>query len=366
VRITTRPVGKIVPMGHSKEVRLLFRGVLALCLATILVGLAWVVPALAETTTTTTSQTGYYTKTQDPTKTTGGAVSGITGGAINPGGVTGSTPGWPRKDNYLYVAKFANQEDSYAFVSLDLSPLPFGAQISGITFEFRVENELETGTAGFDVNTPGLRLCLVTSEWAGGEGGSFDQRPTSDCSVTTGVTLLGEETRNDPTGQPRKVLNYSADLLSMAGNWAADKPNYGFSIQPTEDAPFDYQVAIRTPTGMDPEAMIARLRYESGEDFSSDFFGDVSSPSFGSISGSDFSYSAPETGAFSTAPSPGPEATAAEGGPKTPWWVWSIIPILLGGLALLARIATADVAIARRVGPMTRLLARRASLGRPG
>jgi hypothetical protein len=267
----------------------------------------------------------------------------------------------------LYVAKLANQPDSYAFVSLDLSPLPFAARISAITFEFRVENELETGTAGFDVNKPGLRLCLVTSEWAGGEGGSFDQKPNSDCSVTTGVTFLGEETRNDPSGQPRKVVNYSADLLSMAGNWAADKPNYGFSIEPTEDAPADYQVAIRTPTGMDPEAMIARLSYESEEDFSSGFFGDVSSPSFGSITGSDFSYSAPETGAFSTAPSPGPEAKAAgEAGPKTPWWVWSIIPVLLGGLALLARIATADVAISPRVGPMTRLLARRASLGRAG
>jgi hypothetical protein len=352
-------------MGHSKEGRLLSRGLLALCLATILVGLTWVVPALAETTTTTTSQTGYYTKTQDPTKTAGGAIGGITGGT-NPGGVTGSTPGWPRKDNYLYVAKLANQEDSYAFVSLDLSPLPFGAQISAITFEFRVENELETGTAGFDINKPGLMLCLVTSEWAGGEGGSFDQKPTSDCTVTTGITLLGEETRPDTSGQTRKVVNYSADLLSMAGNWAADKPNYGFSIQPAQDAPVDYQVAIRTPTGMDPEAMIARLSYESGEDFSSGFFGDVSSPSFGSITGSDFSYSAPETGAFSTAPSPAPQATATEEGPKTPWWVWSIIPILLGGLALLARIATADVAIAHRVGPMTRLLARRASLGRAG
>jgi hypothetical protein len=354
-------------MGHSKEGRLLSRGILALCTAT-LASMVWVVPALAQNSTkATVSQTSYYTRTQDPTRAAGGV-----------GLVTGSTPGWPRKDNYLYVARIAVEDDSYAYVNFDLTSLPFGARITSMTFKFRIENEADVGTAGFDPNKPGLKLCLVTSDWVGGEAGAFEKKPESDCGVTTGVTLLGEETRSepDPSGGPdrqRKLVNYSADLMPMAANWGSDKPNYGISFQPAaaKEEAHTFQVALRTPGaagGIDPEAMVAEISYESGgEEFSSSFFGDVGSPSFGSISGGDVGYSPPESGAFSTAPSPGPEAKAAgEAGPKTPWWVWSIVPILLGGLALLARIATADVAISRRVGPMTRLLGRRASLGRAG
>src|SRR5687767_13881157 len=56
--------------------------------------------------------TGYYTKTQDPFKTISGPLRDSLCGlpspdprtCVDPSQLTGGTPGYPRKDNYIYVA----------------------------------------------------------------------------------------------------------------------------------------------------------------------------------------------------------------------------------------------------------------------
>lgn len=311
------------------------------------------------------AQSGYFTKTIDPTKTAGGEVEGVIG--VNPSGVTGGTPGWPRRDNYVYVARINGDDDAHGFVSLDLFALPFGAVVHSMLFDFEVENEEEAGTAFLNVENPGIRLCLVTTDWAAGDAGPWEQKPETDCSVTAGVTKLEERQVTQPdqqgTDQVRNVVVYRADILPMATEWGKDRANYGFSFEPTVDAPTNFQVAIRTPSGVAPEAMVGRVGYDAPEDDFESFPSDLATGSFGFAESSALGPTEPIGGAFTVAPPEpgGPVRTLPVSSPVTPWWVWSIFPLGLVGLVFLARAATAEVSVASRVGPVTRLMQRRAA-----
>lgn len=340
-------------------------------------------PALAQTTSTSTgvAQTGWFTRTQDPTKTAGQEGTTATclippnpslpaggGHCLNVGAITGGTPGYPRKDNYLYVARINSQDDAHAFVEIDLSGIPFGAVVRGMSFEFQVENETDVGTINVDVNRPGVRACLVITEWVGGESGNWDFKPSTDCTVTAAVAKLKEETRQEPdpssgANRPRRVVTYGIDLLPMAAVWAEDKPNYGIAFQPTTDAGGNYQVAFRTPSGIAPDAMVARVTYDPPEEPEFGDSGDFESglPSFGGFTTG--GAPVPGTGAFSVEPPARAAAPVrAVSNPVTPWWVWLILPVGLAGLAAIARAAVADVVIEDRVGPVTRLMQQRSAM----
>lgn len=361
-----------------------FRRVMFVLWATLLLGSFGAFPAAGgESQTYGVSQTGYFTKTQDPTETAGGQVANPEapagtckipynpslpaggGNCINPAGVTGGTPGWPRKDNYVYVAKIEDDEDAIGIVTPDLSSLPFGAIISSIRFEFQIENEADTGTINYDpAATSPIKACLATSDWAPGDAGAWELKPNYDCATESKPAVLKQEVRREPdatgTLRDRRVVALGVDLMPMAEQWAKDRPNFGVALVTTVESPSDFQVAIRTNSDFAKDAMVTRVNFDApDEDLGLEDFilGGEETVSFG-----DFSGDVPATGPFSTVPPPAISQAAAESRPVTPAWVWSIVPIGLAGLALLARVATAEVELAaERVGPVGRLMQRRSA-----
>lgn len=333
------------------------------------------------------SQTGYFTKTQDPTRTAGGQVADEdapvgtclipynpslpTGGGycLNPASLTGGTPGWPRKDNYVYVAKIGDDENAIGIVTPDLSSLPFGATILAISFEFQIENEPDTGTISYDPAAASpIKACLATSDWAAGDAGAWDLKPHYDCATQSPIARIKEpEVRREPdsTGavRDRRVVTLGVNLMPMAEQWATDRPNFGIALVSSPEAPSDFQVAIRTITDFAKDAMVTRVSFDAPEeDFVlDDFF--VDTEGTGAASFGDFSGEIPvASGAFSTAPPVPAETALAVSNPVTPLWVWAILPIGLAGLTLLARVTTAEVQLsAERVGPVGRLMQRRST-----
>lgn len=359
-----------------------FRRVLFVLWATLFIGSMGTLGAAAqETQAYGVSQTGYFTKTQDPTKTAGGESTVVTcnipynpslpaggGYCLNPAGVTGGTPGWPRRDNYVYVSKIGDDDDAIGAATPDLSSLPFGAILRAISFDFQIENEGDTGTINYDpaAKSP-IKACLATSDWAPGDAGAWELKPNYDCATESVTNVIKSEVRREPdaTGVPRdrRVVTLSTNLMPMAEQWARDRPNFGLALVPTMDSGSDFQIAIRIPSDVAKDAMVTRVLFDAPEDeFALDeFFADTEgSASFGDFSGD---FPASNGGAFSVAaPTVPAEAILPVSNPVTPVWVWAILPIGLAGLTFLARVTTAEVELAEeRVGPVSRLMERRSS-----
>lgn len=354
-------------------------------LATLFVGSVGALGAVAQGTETYgVSQTGYFTKTQDPTKTAGGESTVVTcnipynpslpaggGNCLNPGGVTGGTPGWPRKDNYVYVSKIGDDEDAIGVVTPDLSSIPFGATLRAITFEFQIENEADSGTINYDpaAATSPIRACLVTSDWAPGDAGAWELKPNYDCATQSPTARIKEpEVRKEPdstgTIRDRRVVTFGVNLMPMAEQWAKDRPIFGIALVTTPESGSDFQVAIRPISDFAKDAMVTRVSFDApSEDFALDeFFADTEgSVSFGDLSGAEIPIS--NGSAFSTAASPvSTDAIVPTSNPVTPVWVWAILPIGLAGLTFMARVMTAEVELAaERVGPVGRLMQRRST-----
>ena len=348
---------------------------------------AW---AQAKTEDIGMSQTGYYTRQADPSKTISDNGTVLTclipSNPIPPapspkcaatGPLTGGTGFLNRKDNYIYAAKINNEDHAYGFVAVDLASLPFGSTLSALDFIFEVENEVEVGTTTFVKETPRLRLCMATSEWVGGDAGAWDLKPTLSPTVCSDPVYKADAERPapdpaDPT--TRTVHIYSVDLMNMASVWASGKDNFGFSIQPTTDAPVDYQVAIRGP-GVAQGAMVAKISYEAPPPDASFGLGidegSLEDPGVASFGGG-FSEESSEVvdQPFSVDPAAvsgttgGPIRAAGASTPRTPWYVWLVLPLGLAGLVLLGQAATAEVvAESGRIGPVGRLMRQRAGQG---
>lgn len=73
---------------------------------------------------------------------------------------------------------------------------------------------------------------------------------------------------------------------------------------------------------------------------------------------------APETDAPAVA---APDTEPAASVPQTPWWVWTLVPVFLGGMYVMAQALVADPALATgaRGGAMTRLIAQRRAAATP-
>lgn len=335
------------------------------------------VPAAADSQATgTLSQAGYYTKTHDPTKTGGEKAMETSCGVptenpqtcADPSLVAGATPGWPREDNYVYVTRIRGEEDAVGFVGIDLSEVPFGATVKAMTMDFQIEHETDVGTVNFDPAKPSpLKLCLVTTDWAGGDAGPWDLKPAWDCGTSTPTAIGSQQTvrEQDAEGNPldRIVVNLSANLMPMAEQWAKDRPNYGIAFLSSADSPDDFQVAIRTLSSDSvPFPVLVRVVYEPPQEepvFSDDgggFFETSDEVSFGD---SELVSEPAPSGPFTVAPTS--DRRVAISNPVTPWWVWSVVPIGLGGLTILAGVMISDFELApERVGPVAKLMERRA------
>lgn len=325
------------------------------------------------------SQSGYYTKTQDPFGEAGQTIAqcpGLPEGerercpGLDPSLITGGTPGYPRKDNYVYVAKVDGQPDAHGFALIDLDSLPFGAVILDIVFDFEIEDQADFGTTNFDPEASVLQACLVIGEWFGGDAGTWDSQPQFDGNVCSPATFLREEERNvaDPeTGaeRPRQIVTMTSDLRPMAMAWSKDAPNYGIALVPGAAAPSEFQVAIRSPALGDPQAMVGRVTYEEGDDpfdLGEEEFGATASASFG---GPFTAETGDPGGGFTVAPPEQPPvAVLPASDPRTPWWVWLIMPIGAAGIALLSKAATAEGGFPpTRRGAVSRLVQSRLPAG---
>lgn len=326
------------------------------------------------------SQTGYYTNTQDPSQVSGEAIADVLcqvpspdpRTCLDPGGVVGATPGWPRNDNYLYVARIGGEDDAYGYATVDLFAVPFGATILGLDYEFQVEAEGDTGTLNFDPEDPHVMLCLVTEDWVGADGGPWDDRPSHDCGVSAGIELVDDEVRqeDDPqtgTDRDRRVITYRADLMPMAAEWGEGSPNYGVAFVPDEDAPDNWQVAVRSPF-IAEDAMRAFVEFDPPEPIELDLDLDdeprepVTSPRFVD----EFVEEDPPPA--TTRPfrverdEPEPQTRRVrralpESDPHTPWWVWLVLPLGVGTLATVGRGLAAPAPVEHtRIGPVSRLL----------
>lgn len=339
------------------------------------------VPALGAEASLRPSPTGYFTRTQDPLRTFGAQAGAVLCDVpspdprtcLNPAQVTGGTPQYPRKDNYIYVARLLGNDDARGAIAVPLLSLPFGSTISKLSLDFYVENEPDVGSVSFTPDTPGLLFCLLTQGWAGQDAGDWAGQPFTDCSIQSLPTKVKEEEREETTeeGAPRIVslIQYSVDLLPMAEAWADGRPNHGVMVLPTPDAQDTFEAAIRTPAIAD-DGMKINVVYEPGGSIAppvsapiDDAFGTTeSAPSFGSAEPAPAPEEAPEA-PFTVAPPPAAAPAAAK--VSTPWWVYLALP--LGGIVLgaMGRGVADPVAAggAVRRGPVSRLMDRRRELG---
>lgn len=373
------------------------RGFVLVLLAPMLILLLPASRATAEVASASISEAGYYTRTEDPTRTGGAAAAGVAcqvpspdpRTCLNPGQITGGTPGYPRKDNYVYVARFNGADDAYGFAKIDLTSIPFDAVVKDVGFEFQVEASAETGTVGFNAEEPGIRLCLVTSDWAGADAGPFDSRPSTDCAATAGIKKIGHGTRTefDPSQnreRTRDILIYRADLLPMAAEWAKGRENYGVAFLPAPGAPANFQAAIRGP-GVAPDAMTAAITFEGGSSPLDELIAAAEAELAAGDSGTAFGDSSLAGDAVSLGSAGDSAPTFSVAAPKeeprglsgvrvarsigrTPWWVWLALPLGLGTLYMLALGVTAAAPVeasARRAGPVSKLMERRPTRGVP-
>ncbi len=320
------------------------------------------------------SPTGYYTATQDPFKTisapVGEALCSVPSPdprtCLNPAQLTGGTPGYPRRDNYGYVATLLGNEDADTVVGVPLFSIPLGATINSLVLDFFVENEPNAGTLNFTPEEPHMQLCLIKEGWAGQDGAAIEARPDTDCGVNAEPKYVKSEERSEMTeeGVPQDVTLelYTVDLMPMANAWANGQENNGVMIRPTADAPTVFEAAIRTP-GIAPDGMTIKVSYDApaptplapaAPTENAPTFGDNDAPA---AEEPEPSFEVPEA-----SPPAEDEVVAAPVNTKvtTPWWTFLALPFGLAMLAALGRgtAAEASGATESRAGPVSKLMNR--------
>jgi hypothetical protein len=331
--------------------------------------------ARAAQQTLTPSSTGYWTRTQDPLITLGDQGAAVLctlpspEACLNPGTVTGGTPNYFRKDNYLYVATIGLNEDANGGVAVPLYSLPFGAKVTSIFLDFAVENEPAAGTFAFIPSDPNMQLCLATQGWAGQDSAPWESRPDTDCGTQSVPKLTKEETvteeSEDGVPTPIRLARFTADLMPMAKKWAAGAENNGVIIRPTPDAPPVFEAAIRPPSK--PGSMAIRVTYEGGGTPAVQpppvaAPTTENAPSFGDDVTPAAADPAPPITVDEPATDGGDEQLASPTRPvsstSTPWWMYLGLPI--GGALLFAlgrgSAAPFRTAAESRAGPVSRLM----------
>jgi hypothetical protein len=319
--------------------------------------------------------TGYYTATQDPFRT----VSGPAGEAacqvpspdprtcLNPAQLTGGTPGYPRKDNYVYVATVGGNEDADGAIGIPLFSVPPGSTIRALTLDFYVENEAAVGTLNFDPDAPHMTFCLIKEGWAGQDAAPMGSRPDTDCETASTPKKVKEEERSETTdeGVPQDVslVLYTVDLMPMARKWAAGTENNGVMVRPAPDAPAMSQTAIRTPA-IAPDGMQLHVTYDApaltplpsapAPIDNAPTFGDTEEPPAEPQPSFETPDEPPSDGGTVTAAEPVATRTG------TPWWAYLALPLGLAVLAGLGRGTTGELhdVTQKRSGPVSRLMDR--------
>lgn len=342
------------------------------CALSLAIG--FVPKASADTETIKPSTFGYFTQTQDPFRTAGGQAGSVLCAlpspdprtCVNPAQVTGGTPGFPRKDNYLYVAQVNGNTDAIGVSDVPLFTLPLGSEITEIKMRFQVENDPEVGTVGFVSTNPGIEVCLATEGFAGQDAGPYDGRPATDCAISSlpkFVSTKGE------------IITYEVDLAPMAAAWASGRENFGVVFLPEPMAPDTFEAAIQSPA-INSTGIVINVTFTPGAGFADEPF-TVDETALGesfafgpSTSDASFGDGAAMVSVGSSGGTPRTSAlkSGRDSAPRrarNPWWIFASIPIGLGVLGAMARGVTSPIqeTLVERSGPVSRLMNRRTSTG---
>jgi hypothetical protein len=342
--------------------------------------LACVLPAAgnagAAEATLDPNPTGYYTKTQDPFKTVSAPIrdqlcsipSPDPRTCVDPSQLTGGTPGYPRRDNYVYVATINGDDDARGVIGTPLFSVPLGSTIRSLVLDFQVENEQSSGTLNFDPDNPMMQFCLITEGWAGQDAAPYESQPDTNCQVQATPKKVRELEKEETTeeGAPVTValVQYTVDLMPMARAWANGAENNGVMVRPTPNAPIVFEAALRPPS---KDGMSLKVTYDapkvapaptvptSPTENAPTFGDDAEEPE---TPAGDGSIDVPEE----PAESDGGDVSSAQpvSNPTTPWWTYLALPLGLATLAGLGRGTTdsARTLVEQRAGPVSRLMDR--------
>lgn len=238
-----------------------------------------------------------------------------------------------------------------------------------------------------------VEVCPISGEWEEGEAQKDDKLPEVDClygatgtRIDTGDTVLWEfDLTFTMQGLAEDQLTYNGFLIRPA-----NLPNLAYG---DPDTTYNKQIAfarqagytVETSEAPEPVATLDLGSGSSGGTTSSGSSGGFSSAPAGGSSSSTDAFSAPggqtsdEAAAApqvadpaagdgaEQAPTAGSQedTTLAAGGgdpePASAWWVWSLVPIFLGGMYLTTQslMAAPVAAGTERAGAMTRLIEKR-------
>lgn len=318
--------------------------------------------------------TGYYTQTADPLKAGGQQGQTITCQPQVPADrrctdaaqLTGGTPGYPRKDNYVYVANTEGDPDAIGAVAIPLYDIPFGATIQALSITIGADTSTANGAVNFQTDAPGFQACLATEGPAYQDAADYSQRPATDCSV---VSLPKKGASQGA------IVYYTIDLMPMASAWANGRENYGVMLLATPSAPANFEAALQS-AGVNKASMLISASFVETDAGTFDF-GPVDggfSPSSDSLQ--TVTFGGVEDPIINSAPAPFKVAPAAPGpavatrpfrssDPQNKWWMFIGLPIGAAVLAALARgvAETSPEMVVARSGPVGRLMSRRSDEG---
>jgi hypothetical protein len=204
----------------------------------------------------------------------------------------------------------------------------------------------------------GIEACLVTAAWPGGDSQDPTTKPATDC-------IVGALGKHDAAAK-----TWTFDLSGIAQAWLDGKPNMGISLSPAgaqnvaygdPDPSTNFILTLKpTPTAridLGPPPVDIPLDIIPDTSTLGDTLdaGGAPSTDLGAISTGTGTVSTPSQAGSSAGTA---KAKLASASASTPWWVWLIVPLLLGGCYALSQAldAVPDLA-ARRPGALSRLTA---------
>jgi hypothetical protein len=136
----------------------------------------------------------------------------------------------------LQVGATAGQEDSRAYLALDLASLPSATSLTGGSLRIPVAPDAD-GTRSAD--TAKLQACLVTAAFKDDAEGGAEVPPTVDCKKASSPAKYAAGAGSAPAA-------FTVDLGAFAAAWSSGSANQGLALLPAADtAPTDFwHVAI--------------------------------------------------------------------------------------------------------------------------
>ncbi|MDX6199686.1 MAG: hypothetical protein QOJ79_2837 [Actinomycetota bacterium] len=251
---------------------------------------------------------------------------------------TGCLPAAPPASPYpaksLQIGVAAGQEESRAYLTLNLAALPAGTSLTGGTLRLPVGGN-QDGSVSPDMAT--LQACLATGTIKDDVEGSADKPPAVDCKGASSKAKYAAAAGSVPE-------MFTVDLTPFASAWSAGSTSQGIALIPADDtaAPSTWHVSLSAhdrdvPA---PQHISATVFYASSA-------GDVQAPASGDVgatpatttfdSGS-ASFAAPPLAPVPSAqlPANAPPATpeiAAQAPPVAPVQVQQQAAVTVGGFA---------------------------------